>query len=116
VKIDFIYTGDVHDFVMTMLRLAPFTLTNKYQKTLVVEPRCEEENLRVSLTGHPAIATKTMTIPVKILDYGTDAMMTFKYTVRQRRLPDKEEQDGLLVEFFERDISEKNEGVLITFE
>ena len=114
-KIDFIYTGDVHDFVMTMLRLARFTLTNKEQKTLLVEPRFKEENFQISLTGHPAVALKTMTIPVKILDYGSDAVMTFKYTVKQRQLPTKEGQDGPLVEFFEKDASENREGVLITF-
>lgn len=116
-KIDFIYTGDVHDFVMTMLRLARFTLTNKELKTLEVEPRFEEENFQVLLTGHPAVATKTMTIPVKILDYGSDAMMTFKYCVCQRELPAQEEgQEGPIVEFFEKSTLECNEGILITFE
>ena len=115
-KIDFIYTGDVHEFVMTMLRLARFTLINKEQKTLEVEPRFEEKTFQISITGHPGVSTKTMTIPVKILTYGTPAVMTFKYSVNQRALPVQEEgQAPVLVEFFERCTLER-EGVLITFE
>ncbi|MEZ0209295.1 MAG: hypothetical protein ACAH17_03925 [Candidatus Paceibacterota bacterium] len=81
-KLEFKFKGDVNAFVMAMLCGRSFTLTDGYGKTLKVEPKMvQREGMQMNIKPAARQSENSFTIPVKLPEFGGEAMMSFTYKV-----------------------------------
>ena len=81
-KMQFNFTGDVNALVIAVMSGFPFTLVGDSGKTLKIEPKMSREGMQLSVKSANVNSERIMTVPVKIPDFGGEAMMSFQYQVK----------------------------------
>ena len=84
-KFDFVHTGDVHSFVMAMMLGLSFTLKGE-KRDLAIKPDLKKSGF--SLKSSSPNSEMMMTIPVTIVDFNAEAMMTFQYNIEEEVVAD----------------------------
>jgi hypothetical protein len=77
-KLDFVHTGDVHPFVMAMMQGRSFTLKGE-KIELAIKPDLKKGGF--SIKSSSPNSEMMMTIPVTIVDFNAEALMTFQYNI-----------------------------------
>jgi hypothetical protein len=84
-KLEFVHTGDAHPFVMAMMQGRSFTLKGE-KKELAIRPDLKKGGF--SIKSANTNSEMVMTIPVTIVEFDGEAMMTFQYNIKEEVVAD----------------------------